>query len=213
MLLCQRGTPSRRPGRFSSAPISNVPASDVHPTTVSCRQQSRTFLADRSGSSPRLPRIAGRTVPLQGAETQPWHCHNNLYCFSFPASASSFPVAQQKQPVFIKMFKKQAKKKEPLSGSKGKILSLYDFNLVFDVPIRYFVGTSKNTWEISDISRFLMCFGSFRTDVPGSRRILAAPLFHVFWFRAETLRPPACQFRGFSQMRGRRSSCGFSTVK
>lgn len=66
------------------------------------------------------------------------------------------------------MFKKQAKKKEPLSSSKGKILSLYDFSLFFDVPVRYFAGTSKNTREISDISRFLMCFGSFRTDMPGS---------------------------------------------
>ena len=83
----------------------------------------------------------------------------------------------------------------------------------FDVPVRYFVGTSKNTWEISHKSRFLMCFGSFRTDVPGSWRILATPLFHVFWFRAEPSRPPACQFRGFSQKRGRRSSCGFPTVK
>ena len=53
------------------------------------------------------------------------------YFFSFPASSYSFPVAQQNQPVFIKVFKKQAKKKEPLSSSKGKILSLYDFSLFF----------------------------------------------------------------------------------
>ena len=110
----------------------------------------------------------GKIVLPHGAGILPWYCHNNLYCFSFPASASSFPIAQQKQPVFIKMFKKQAKKKEPLSSSKGKILSLYDFSLFFDVPVRYFAGTSKNTREISDISRFLMCFGSFRTDMPGS---------------------------------------------
>ena len=38
----------------------------------------------------------------------------------------------------------------------------------FDVPVRYFVGTSKNTWETLDKSWFLMCFGSFRTDMPGS---------------------------------------------
>lgn len=43
--------------------------------------------------------------------------------------------------------------------------------------------------------------------------MLAAPLFHVFWFRAGPSRPPACQFRGFSRKRGRRSSCGFPTVK
>ena len=131
MHLWLRGIPSRRPGRSSSGPLSSVPASDAQPTTFSCRQQSRISLAGRSGSLPRLPRTAGRTVPLHGVGTPSWHCQNNPYCFSFPASSSSFPVAQQNQPVFIKVFKKQAKKKEPLSGSKGKILSLYDFSLFF----------------------------------------------------------------------------------
>ena len=168
MLLWQRGIPFRRPGRFSSAPISSALASGARPTTVSCRRKSRISLVGRSGSSPRLPRTAGRTAPLHGAGTLPWYYQNNPYSFSFPASSSSFPVAQQNQPVFIKMFRKQAKKKEPLSGSKSKILSLYDFSLFFDVPVRYFVGTSKNTWEISDKSWFLMCFSSFRTDMPGS---------------------------------------------
>ena len=168
MHLWLRGIPSRRPSRFSSAPLSSALASDARSTIVFCRWQSRTFLAGRYGSLPRLPRTADRTAPLHGAGTLPWYCQNNPYCFSFPASSSSFPVAQQKQPVFIKMFKKQSKKKEPLSGSKGKILSLYDFSLFFDVPVRYFVGTSKNTWEISGISQFLMCFGLFRTDMPGS---------------------------------------------
>ena len=145
MHLWLRGIPSRRPGRFSSAPLSSVPASDVQPTIVFCRRQSRISLAGRSGSSPRLPRTAGRTAPLHGAGTLPWYCQNNFYCFSFPASSFSFPVAQQKQLVFIKMFRKQAKKKEPLSGPKGKILSLYDFSLFFDVPVRCSIGTSKNT--------------------------------------------------------------------
>lgn len=131
MHLWLRGIPSRRPGRFSSAPLSSALASDARSTIVFCRWQSRTFLAGRSGSLPRLPRTADRTAPLHGAGTLPWYCQNRPYCFSFPASSSSFPVAQQKQPVFIKMFKKQAKKKEPLSGSKGKILSLYDFSLFF----------------------------------------------------------------------------------
>ena len=168
MLLWQRETPSRRRGRFSYAPISSAPVSDARTTTVSCRLQSRTFLAGQSYFAGLLPRTVGKIVLPHGAGILPWYCHNNLYCFSFPASASSFPIAQQKQPVFIKMFKKQAKKKEPLSSSKGKILSLYDFSLFFDVPVRYFAGTSKNTREISDISRFLMCFGSFRTDKPAS---------------------------------------------
>ena len=131
MLLWQRGIPFRRPGRFSSAPISSALASGARPTTVSCRRKSRISFVGRSGSSPRLPRTAGRTAPLHGAATLPWYYQNNPYSFSFPASSSSFPVAQQNQPVFIKVFKKQAKKKEPLSGSKGKILSLYDFSLFF----------------------------------------------------------------------------------
>mgnify|MGYP005788246797 CR=1 FL=1 len=168
MHLWLRGIPSRRPSRFSSAPLSSALASDARSTIVFCRWQSRTFLAGRYGSLPRLPRTADRTAPLHGAGTLPRYCQNNPYSFSFPASSSSFPVAQQKQPVFIKMFKKQAKKKEPLSGPKGKILSLYDFSLFFWCTCPIFCRNKQKHMEISGISQFLMCFGLFRTDMLGS---------------------------------------------
>src|SRR5699024_5490505 len=113
------------------APLSSALASDARSTIVFWRWQSRTFLAGRYGSLPRLPRTADRTAPLHGAGTLPWYCQNNPYCFSVPASSSSFPGAKQKPPVVITMLTKQAENKEPLSGSKGKILSLYPFSLFF----------------------------------------------------------------------------------
>ena len=168
MHLWLRGIPSRRPGRFSSAPLSSALASDARSTIVFCRLQSRTFLAGRYGSLPRLPRTADRTAPLHGAGTLPRYCQNNPYCFSFPASSSSFSVAQQKQPVFIKMFKKKQKRKSHCPAPRVRFYLCMISACFFDVPVRYFVGTSKSTWEISDKSWFLMCFGSFRTDMPGS---------------------------------------------
>ena len=135
MLLWQRETPSRRRGRFSYAPISSAPVSDARTTTVSCRLQSRTFLAGQSYFAGLLPRTVGKIVLPHGAGILPWYCHNNLYCFSFPASASSFPIAQQNQPIFIKMFKKQAKRKSRCPAPRVRFYLCIISACFFDVSV------------------------------------------------------------------------------
>ncbi len=121
MLLWQRGIPSRRRDRFSSAPLSSVLASDAQPTTVSCRRQSRTFLAGQSGCPPRLPRTVGKIAPPHGAGTLPWRCQNNPSRFSFPASVPLLSHSAAKATCFRRKTSKNRQKRRSRYPAPGMI--------------------------------------------------------------------------------------------